>query len=229
MKNALLIRSLVTFLVLGATAPLMGQDGAAAVQAGDVFLGGSRVYTHVYKKGLGHEHAVIGKLASGFLSLNGQPRPNQGMGELVFDIQSFVADTESARKYIGLEGTTDADTAKQVTTNMLSAEVLDAVKHPTATYKVSSIKESAAKSAKGLKQYEFNGEFTLHGVTRPLQLVAEAEYKDGWVHLVTKFTVLQTQFGIRPYRKAFGAVGVADNLDIYGDLWVAPNTMAVQR
>jgi hypothetical protein len=32
------------------------------------------------------------------------------------------------------------------------------------------------------------------------------------------FSILQTQYGIRPYSKAFGAVGVADRLTIYGDI-----------
>jgi hypothetical protein len=36
------------------------------------------------------------------------------------------------------------------------------------------------------------------------------------------FTIKQTSFGITPYSKAFGAIGVADELKIYGDLFVAP-------
>jgi hypothetical protein len=32
---------------------------------------------------------------------------------------------------------------------------------------------------------------------------------------------LQTQFGITPYSKAFGAIGVADKLTIYGEIHIA--------
>jgi hypothetical protein len=61
----------------------------------------------------------------------------------------------------------------------------------------------------------------LHGVTRPIQVVAEAEEQKGWLHLRGGFTMLQSQFGITPFTKAFGAVGVADELKVYGDLWFA--------
>jgi hypothetical protein len=48
------------------------------------------------------------------------------------------------------------------------------------------------------------------------------EVKDGWHHLRGKFAIRQTDFGIKPYTKAFGAVGIKDELVIQGDLWVVP-------
>jgi hypothetical protein len=44
------------------------------------------------------------------------------------------------------------------------------------------------------------------------------ERDGGGVRLRGNFTIMQTQYGIRPYSKAFGAVGVADRLTIYGDI-----------
>jgi hypothetical protein len=35
------------------------------------------------------------------------------------------------------------------------------------------------------------------------------------------FTILQSDFGITPYKAALGAVGVADELKIWGDIWIA--------
>jgi hypothetical protein len=37
------------------------------------------------------------------------------------------------------------------------------------------------------------------------------------------------QAGIQPFRKALGAVGVADQLTIYGDLWIAGTQSVAQR
>ena len=37
----------------------------------------------------------------------------------MFDTTTFQADTAAARQYVGLEGTTDADTQRQVSANML--------------------------------------------------------------------------------------------------------------
>ena len=47
------------------------------------------------------------------------------------------------------------------------------------------------------------------------------------MHLRGGFTLLQSQFGITPFTKAFGAVGVADELKVYGDLWVANQRQVV--
>ena len=51
--------------------------------------------------------------------------------------------------------------------------------------------------------------------------MTEATPATGFVHLHGKFTILQTDFGITPYSKAFGTIGVADSLTIWGDLWIA--------
>jgi polyisoprenoid-binding protein YceI len=73
-----------------------------------------------------------------------------------------------------------------------------------------------------LRGYQLEGQFTLHGVTRPLKVKAEAASAEGLVHLRCSFAVLQSQFGITPFSKAFGMVGVADRLTIYGDAWLMP-------
>jgi len=195
------------------------ESGAPAKDyaVGDVHLESSRAYIHVGKTGLGHEHAVEGKLQSGVVHLEA----TQEVGELVFDMASFVADTDAARKYIGLAGTTDAGTRKQVTSNMVGADVLNAQRFPTATFKIDSAGLLPQKSRRGLEQYELNGSFTLHGVTKQIRIVADAETKNGWIHLRGGFPILQTQFGITPFTKGFGAIGVTDRLQIWGDLWIA--------
>jgi polyisoprenoid-binding protein YceI len=83
--------------------------------------------------------------------------------------------------------------------------------------------------AHGLPQYQLAGDFTLHGVTRPIQVLAEAEEKPPWIHLRGGFSMQQTQFGIEPFSKAFGAVGVTDQLNVWGDLWLAKERHVAQR
>ena len=75
-------------------------------------------------------------------------------------------------------------------------------------------------SAEGHPLYRLSGQFTLHGVTRPLEVDAEAIDSRRTVRLRGMFSVLQTQFGITPYSKALGAIGVADKLTIYGEIQV---------
>lgn len=191
---------------------------AAAPQGPAVNLKTSRVYVRVEKTGLGHVHGVVGNLKSGALTLGAR----SGAGQVVFDMTSFVADTDEARKYVGLEGQTDAGTQKKVNDNMLGASVLDVKAHPTATFDVDSALETGKRTTAGNPLYELKGRFTLHGTTPPLVVTAEAAPAAKGVRLRGKFKVLQTQFGITPYTAALGAVGVADELTIWGDLEINP-------
>src|SRR5204862_2428005 len=91
-------------------------------------------------------------------------------GELEFDMASFVADTKDARKYVGLEGETDAKTQMQVTESMLSANVLNVKKHPTAKFVIKSVAKVKATKPGEAAKYQLEGDFTLFGATKPLSL-----------------------------------------------------------
>jgi hypothetical protein len=183
---------------------------------GDVDLKDSRVYMFVGATGLGHEHAVEGRLASGWVHLGAE----QNAGELVFDLKSFDADTSVARKYIGLEGESDDSTRKQVNANMHGADVLDVAKYPTATFTIDSALAYKSTQQNAPPQYLLDGQFTLHGVTKHLRILAETEESKGMIHLRSRFSVLQSQFGITPFTKLLGTIGVADKLTIFGDAWI---------
>ena len=193
------------------------------VSSGDLELTHSLVYIRVDKKNaLGHVHAVMGKLKSGQLRLRAAEDPKIEPGTLVFDMTSFDADSKKARDYLGMEDPIDDNTRKQVNANMLGKDVLDVRSHPTATFAVKKIAKLADKSSRGLPQYEISGDFTLHGVTKPTSFTADVEETKGWLRLRGAFAILQTQYGIKPYSKGFGVVGIADKLEIHGDLIVAP-------
>lgn len=185
-------------------------------------LPSSRVYVWVGKTGFGHEHGVEGRIKSGRIRLNAA----RDAGQIVFDMRSFDADTTAARRYVGLEGTTDGATRSQVTRNMLGADVLNVQRFPTATFQVDSALPTG-KTVKGHPQYVLSGKFTLHGVTRPLRVTAEAiDVRESTTRLRGVFGIRQTDYGITPYSKAFGAVGVADALKIYGELDIAGSAEA---
>lgn len=185
---------------------------------GDVLLEASRVYIFVDKTGFGHQHGIEGRLKASQLRLGA----TKEAGKLVFDMTSFDADTNSARKYVGLEGETDEDTRLAVNANMKGEDVLDVARYPEASFQIQSAKAVGKASSRGLPIYEMTGDFTLHGVKQPVRIFAEVEQFRGWLHLRGSFLVKQTDYGITPYKKAFGAVGVADQLKIFGDLYVAP-------
>ncbi len=209
----------VLFLALTARAddpePRKSDDTPGAVE-----LSRSRVYVHVYKSTrLGHEHGVVGRLKSGRLLLD----RDDDAGEIVFDITTFTADTDEARRAIGLAGSSDADTRRQVTQNMLGPDVLDARRYPTAIFTVKSAKPTGKNDRGGHPIYELIGEFTLHGVRRPIRVNATSEpQRDGKLLVRGAMSIRQTQFGITPFSKDFGAIGVADQLTIHAAFLVAP-------
>ena len=165
--------------------------------AGEIDTALSRIYVHVDKTGFGHEHGIEAKLKSGRLQLGA----NQNAGELVFDMTSFNADTDDARRYVGLDGTTDAGTRKEVNDNMQGPDVLDVQKYPTATFKVTSIQPVQAKRPNAPPQLQLVGDFTLHGKTNKLTVVVDAAKVNGYTRVYGNFSILQSDYGIMPFRK----------------------------
>ena len=212
----------------GDSTPVAARTNATSqtvYEVGDVYLPSSRVYVFVGKTGFGHEHGVVGQIKQGRISLDA-PRD---AGGLVFDMASFAADTPDARQFVGLQTPTDASTQQQVNANMRGAAVLDVARFPTASFSIKEIVKLPQASPRGGLQYQFNGDFSLHGVSRPIQVIAEAEEQNGWTHLRGGFSMLQSQFGITPFTKAFGAVGVTDELRVWGDLWIAKQRQVASR
>jgi len=178
----------------------------------------SRVYIFVDKTGVvGHQHAIEGKLASGNLFLNGSSN-----GALVFNMKSFDVDTPRARSYIGLEGITDEATRKKVNENMLGVEILNVNKFGTAKFENAKIQPKKTISKRQLPEFLLVGDFTLHEKTRRVEILCDLEVKDGWNHFRGGFKIRQSDYGIKPFSKMLGAVGVTDELTIYGDLWAVP-------
>lgn len=184
---------------------------------GDLLLERCRVYIRVDKTGLGHVHGVAGLIKEGRMPFAAQGEP----GRLVFDMPSFVADAAYARRYLGIEGETSPSTQREVTETMLGADVLDAQRFPTAVFQIESLQSTGQSTKQGVPLYRVDGEFTLHGVKRPLAFVVQAEPHGDWLHVRGTFAMRQSDFGIEPLTKAFGAIGVQDELHVWGDLWVA--------
>ncbi len=189
-----------------------------AYRAGDLYLPTSKVYALVGKTGLGHEHGVTGAIQEGHILLGA----SKDAGELVFDMSSFVADTDAARRLVGLDGSSSESTRREVTANMLGASVLNAANYPRAIFKIDSALPEPGESTSGAKRYRLNGQLTLQKATRPLSILAEVDQKNGWNRVRGRFSLKQTDFGIKPFTKAFGAVGVADVVTVWGELWLAP-------
>jgi hypothetical protein len=91
---------------------------------------------------------------------------------------------------------------------------------PTATILIKSALPLRGNQPNGVRRYQLDGQFTLHGGTRPLRFFAEARAESGGIRLRGAFALLQTDYGVKPFSKALVAVGVTDKLKIYGDILI---------
>lgn len=204
--------------VAASTAVTPAPAGFDQLPSGTIDLERSRVYVFVDKKGAGHQHGVEGRLSGGTFMLG---RTEQA-GKLKFDMKSFLADTSAARRRVGLAEDIEADEQADITTTMRGASVLDATAHPTAEFVIASARPLPPQAGRTGTPYQIDGEFELHGVRQPLTFTAFAEQTTAGIRLQGEFVFKQTDFGIRPFKKFLGAVGVADQLKVYGELWIAP-------
>jgi hypothetical protein len=169
----------------------------------------------VDKTGFGHQHAIEGRLTEGQLHVAGR-----SAGRMIFDLQSFKADTTAARHYLGLKGEFDKKTQTEVTANMHSPDVLNVAQFGRATFAIDAFQPIEERGKSGKAQYRFDGEFKLHGTKHPLRFLAEGTEERGYLHIKGSFRLRQTDYKITPFKKALGAVGVTDVLTIHGDIWV---------
>jgi hypothetical protein len=172
----------------------------------------SRVFIRVNRTNrLGHNHGVEGMLAEGTLTLG-------GAGKLVFDMNTFNADTARARQFFGFEGS--GSSVEKVNANMRGGEVLDVGQFPKATCTITSILPVDKQAPGAAGRYVIDGQFTLHGVTQNVRFLTELQATNtaGVTKLVGWFKIKQTDYGIKPYSVAGGTIGIEDELEIHGDL-----------
>jgi polyisoprenoid-binding protein YceI len=103
---------------------------------------------------------------------------------------------------------------------MLGSEVLDVARYPRAVFAITAVIPLDGQPAGSPGRYRLKGEFTLHGVTRRLDITAKVEPAEraNVVRMRGGFTILQSEYGMKPYSALAGLVRVADRLEIRGDL-----------
>jgi hypothetical protein len=212
---------LLFFFALIATPPLTAQTKRTppprpqAAPAGPKYVVDteeSRVFIRVNRSNrLGHNHGIEGKLNWGLLVLGSG-------GKLIFDMNSFSADTPRARKYVGLDA--DFADAGKVSAKMRSSVVLDVARFPQATFAIKSINPADNQTVGAAGRYMLDGDFTLHGRTRPIRFLTEMAGTNtpGVARMTGWFKVLQSDYGIKPFSVMGGTISIENELIIYGDL-----------
>jgi polyisoprenoid-binding protein YceI len=169
--------------------------GAGALSAQDkaIDIERSTITIHVGKSGLlsaaGHEHWVNAPVASGVLNDSQSPR-----------IEFRV---EAGKMAVKPDDKVDAKTQAEVQKNMQEM-TLESARYPEISFRSTRVEKQAGG------EWKVEGTLTLHGVAKPVAVVAKRDGDAYTSHAVIK----QTDFGIKPVTAGAGLVKVKNELDL---------------
>jgi polyisoprenoid-binding protein YceI len=198
-----------------ATPPLLIATSSAA---------DSLLYTLVWRdpsalgNGFAHDHVVRATEWAGTLQFRVGDATSCAV-DIDVDSATLLNDEPALRAEVGLDGTlTDSD-RETVRGHMLGDGQLEADTFPTLSFTSTTCRGDL--DGAGTMQVE--GDLTIRDVTRSVVWTVEYEVEsDGRMFAQGNLTVAQTDFGITPYSAFFGAVRVADDVDLAFDLVGSP-------
>lgn len=183
----------------------------AGTEALQIDPGRSVVSILVHRAGvlasLGHNHVVVSARETGVAWI-GRELADSGF-EIRLPVKAFVVDDPAARAAAGPDfAEAVPENARQGTyTNMLRDEVLDAAHHPEIVVRATRVSGTWEKA-------EVRARVTLRGVAREITVPLELRRDPAALAASGVLRIRQTDFGIRPFSVAGGAIQVADELEV---------------
>ena len=128
---------------------------------------------------------------------------------------SLLNDEPPLRAAVGLDSEMSDSDRQSVRNSMLGPDQLDAEGHPTLSFTSTACRGDVD----GAGQLQVDGTLTVHGVDKPVTWTVDYGV-DADDRLVARgaLTIAQSDFGITPYSAFFGAVKVADEVDLAFEL-----------
>src|SRR5688572_24433773 len=156
---------------------------------------------------LGHNHVMTSHDVSGHAWVH--PEFARSGFELSFPVAQLVVDDPQARRAAGSDFPPDIPQSDKDGTrnNMMKPELLDGERYP-------EVKIRSAKVAGTLQAPEVTARITIKDVSREVQVPVRIAVEGGKLTAGGEFDILQTEFGIKPFSVALGALEVQDKLHI---------------
>jgi polyisoprenoid-binding protein YceI len=152
-----------------------------------------------------HDHDI------GVKSFNGRvvvPEAGAGGGSLEMEVDATSLDVLDTKP---------SESDKKKIFDSMHKEVLESAKHPKITFKsvsVSDVKQTSNDSYSLI----VNGDLTLRGVTKRIAIPVAATVTPQQLRATGKYTLKQTDFGIKPYSAAGGAIKVKNEVVLNFDI-----------
>ena len=166
----------------------------------------SKIEIQVAKEGFfkafGHDHLVSATHFSGSVQLTAAKMEESSV--------TFTAEANSL--HVIDPGESEKDRS-EVEATMLGEHVLDVARYPRIQFASSAVK--VASASKNAFELQVSGTLTLHGKEKSVILPVHVQISDeGSLTCETEVSLLQSDFGIVPYKAAGGAVKVKDKLKL---------------
>ena len=156
---------------------------------------------------LGHNHVMTSHDVHGRAWVH--PEFARSGFELSFPVAKLVVDDPEARRAAGSDfppeiPQSDKDGTRR---NMLKPEVLDGERY-------SEVKVASAKVGGTLQAPQVTARITIKDASREVQVPVKLAVEGAKLTASGEFDILQTEFGIKPFSVALGALEVQDKLHI---------------
>lgn len=166
---------------------------------------------HVFRAGtfarLGHNHVVSSRSVTGRVWM--RPQLSASGFELSFPVADLIVDDPDARRAAGSDFPPDVPAGDKEGTrkNMLRKEVLDAENYPKVTVK-------SATLAGSLQAPQITARITIKDATKEVTVPTSVVVNGARLTAKGEFEIRQTDFGMKPFSVALGALEVQDQLRI---------------
>ena len=156
---------------------------------------------------LGHNHVMTSQNLTGRVWVH--PDFGRSGFELSFPVAQLVVDDAEARRAAGSDFPPDIPQSDKDGTrkNMLKPEVLDGEHYP-------EVKLRSAKVGGTLEAPQVTAHITIKETSRDVEVPVKIEAAGAKLTASGEFDVLQTEFGMKPFSVALGALEVQDRLHI---------------
>jgi polyisoprenoid-binding protein YceI len=171
----------------------------------------SQLAIYVYRGGrfskLGHNHVMTSPNLAGRVWVH--PEFARSGFELSFPVAQLVVDDADARRAAGSDFPPDIPQSDKDGTrrNMLKPEVLDGEHYP-------EVKLRSAKVGGTLEAPQVTAHITIKETSRDVEVPVKIEVAGAKLTASGEFDILQTDFGMKPFSVALGALEVQDKLHI---------------
>ncbi len=148
--------------------------------------------------GLAHNHEIGVKSFSGRIVV---PEAGASGGSLELDV--------NAQSLMVLDKKPSEEDKKKIYSSMHS-EVLESAKYQKISFKSASVSD-LKKTGDGYG-FTLNGDLTLHGVTKRIAVPVNATITPQQLRAIGKYTLRQSDYGIKPYSAAGGTIKVKNEV-----------------